>query len=81
MSRLIKKMDHVEPQHLSSLLRVTHNFDGTIAGPSNGDMNFMHWNIKHLTYKLNQVELRIASFPGVLHLVFDRKVIRSDNSN
>lgn len=33
------------------------------------DVNVMHWNINHLTCKLSEVELCIAAFPGIVHVV------------
>lgn len=29
----------------------------------------MHWNVNHLTYKLEDVELYVSSYPGLLHVV------------
>lgn len=63
------KMDDISPPHLSNLLQVTRKFDGTVAASSPGDMNLMHWNINHLTNKLNQVEVYVAIFPSMLDVV------------
>lgn len=62
-------MDDVVHEQLSELLRVNHKCDGSVIVPNVGDLNLMHWNINHLTNKLNEVEMRIASFPGILHLI------------
>lgn len=50
-------------------MKVTHRHDGTIIVPYADDINLMHWNINHLTSKLDDVELYVASYPGLLHVV------------
>lgn len=62
-------MDDFSPMPISSLLRVAHKHDGTILLPDAADVDLMHWNINHLTNKLNDVELYVSSFPGLLHVV------------
>lgn len=62
-------MDEVTPLHLASLLRITRSFDGSILPPAADDLNLMHWNINHLTYKLHHVEQYVACYPGVLHVI------------
>lgn len=62
-------MDDFNPVPISNLLRVTHTHDGTVQVPGVDDINFMHWNINHLTNKLCELELHVASYPGLLHLI------------
>jgi hypothetical protein len=62
-------MDNFEPPLLSSLLRISREFDGSIITPSVVDLNCMHWNINHLSNKLHRVEQYIASFIGILHII------------
>ena len=62
-------MDDVTPQTLSSLMRVTRRHNGTIIPPSDRDINIMHWNINHLTNKMNEVEVCRTSYPGTLHII------------
>lgn len=62
-------MDDFSPVHLSELIWVTHRHDGSVIAASYDDVHFMHWNINHLTNKLSEVELRIASYPGIIHVV------------
>lgn len=62
-------MDDFQPVPISSLLKVTHRHDGTIIVPYADDINLMHWNINHLTSKLDDVELYVASYPVLLHVV------------
>lgn len=62
-------MDDFQPVPISSLLRVTHRHDGTIIQPNVDEINLMHWNVNHLTNKLEDVELYVASFPGILHII------------
>ena len=63
------QLDAFIPTQLSSLIRVTHRYDGTIILADKDELNFMHWNINSLFNKLHLVELRIASFPGTLHII------------
>lgn len=62
-------MDDITPQPLSSLLQITYRFDGSIIAPASHDLNFMHWNINHLTNKLHLVEQYVAIYPGILHVI------------
>lgn len=62
-------MDDFTPQQLSSLIQITHKFDGSIATPSTADLNYMHWNINRLTNKLHLVEQYVAIYPGILHII------------
>lgn len=62
-------MDDFRPVSISSLLRITHCHDGTIIAADLGDINLMHWNINHMTNKFDEVELQVASYPGLLHII------------
>lgn len=62
-------MDDFTPLPLARLVRTTRKFDGSIILPDADDLNFMHWNINHLTNKLHLVEQYIASYPGILHVI------------
>lgn len=62
-------METFTPTSLSSEILVQHKHDGTILTPDKDDLSYMHWNIRSLTNKLHIVELYIASFPGVLHII------------
>jgi len=48
---------------------VAHKYNGTILHPDADDINYMHWNVNHLTNKLEDVEIYVASYPGLLHIV------------
>lgn len=74
-------MDDFEPVTITSLLRVAHSYNGSILPPSPGDFNVMHWNINHLTNKLDDLELVVASYPGLLHAVaISETCLRPENS-
>lgn len=62
-------MDDIQPESIATLIKVSHRYDGTVCKPDADDLNFMHWNVNHLTNKLQDVELHVASFPGLLHVV------------
>lgn len=62
-------MDNTTPLHLSEMMRVNHRYDGTVIASTVDDLNIMHCNINHLTDKLYEVELYVASFPGILHVI------------
>lgn len=62
-------MDEFSPVPISTLIRVTHRYDGTLIQPSSDEINSMHWNIRNLTNKLHLVEQRVASYPGILHII------------
>lgn len=62
-------MNDLIPEELSDMIRVTRKFDGSINNPATFDLNFMAWNINHLTHKLHLVEQYVAVFPGILHII------------
>lgn len=62
-------MDDVAQEHLSDLLRVIHQCNGAAIAFKAGDLNLLHWNINHLTNKLHEVDLSIASYPSILHVI------------
>lgn len=62
-------MNDAIPEMLSGMVRVTHSFDGSIINPALCDLNFMAWNINHLTNKLHLVERYVAVFPRTLHII------------
>lgn len=62
-------MDDFTPSRLSNSLQVQHQLDGSILRPCKGDVNYMHWNINHLTNKMHHVEQYIAIYPGILHII------------
>lgn len=62
-------MDPFTPTSILSQIQVTHKHDGMITAADKNDLNFMHWNIDRMTNKLHLVELCIASFLGILHII------------
>lgn len=62
-------MDDFEHEAINDMVRVDRCFDGTIIGPNASDINYMAWNINHLTNKLHLVEQYIAIYPGIIHVI------------
>lgn len=75
-------MDDCSPVQLNSLLKILRQFDGSIIAPNASDLNFMHWNINHLTNKLQFVEQYVAVFPGILHVIaISETCLTGDNNS
>lgn len=73
-------MDVQDPVSISSLLKIAHKHNGTILQPHGDDINVMHWNVNHLTNKLEDVTLYVSSYPGRLHIVIISETwLRDDN--